>query len=416
MDDKTPQTIQPKQPANSPTSGSEVEVKVQLSTAERQPVKKPAVPEKDGGTSFLTSFAHTVGKLGGTVTGTVTQTGKAITGLGEAAAQRTINLISQATQGAGHTVTYVGNNWLVRRLTRFLNLGWLVGATDNVDLAKAEAAVRKLQQEHLNDTPSQIAHRIMVDKATRAGGIGLASSILPGAALALLAVDLAATMQLQAEMVYQIAAAYGLELQDPARKGEVLGIFGLGLGGGKLMRAAGLGLLRNIPFAGAVIGASSNSAMLYSLGYAACRFYEAKQKSPAAVTTEETLADLKKQSENYLETAIAQQAVMDQILVHMILASHPEKSWKEILPEVKALNLSPTSLKAIAANIKSPQPLDALLDQLNCDFAVPLLAQCYRIALADGFKTAEETRVIEAIAHKFDIDLNSIQSAVQSET
>lgn len=255
----------------------------------------------------------------------------------------------------------------------------------------------------------------MVDKATRAGGIGLASSILPGAALALLAVDLAATMQLQAEMVYQIAAAYGLELQDPARKGEVLGIFGLGLGGGKLMRAAGLGLLRNIPFAGAVIGASSNSAMLYSLGYAACRFYEAKQKSPAAVTTEETLADLKKQSENYLETAIAQQAVMDQILVHMILASHPEKSWKEILPDVKALNLSPTSLKAIAASIKSPQPLDALLDQLNRDFAVPLLAQCYRIALADGFKTAEETRVIEAIANKFDIDLNLIKSAVQSE-
>ncbi len=414
MDDKTPQTIQPKQPANSPTSVSEVEVKVQPSTAERQPVNEPAA-EKDE-PSFLASFAHKVGKVGGTVTGTATQTGKAIAGLGETAAQRTLNLISQATQGAGKTVTYVGNNWLVRRLTRFLNLGWLVGATDNVDLAKAEAAVRKLQQEHPNDSPSQIAHRIMVDKATRAGGIGLASSILPGAALALLAVDLAATMQLQAEMVYQIAAAYGLELQDPARKGEVLGIFGLGLGGGKLMRSAGLGLLRNIPFAGAVIGASSNSAMLYSLGYAACRFYEAKQKSPAAVTTEETLADLKKQSENYLETAIAQQAVMDQILVHMILASHPEKSWKEILPEVKALNLSPTSLKAIAANIKSPQPLDALLDQLNRDFAVPLLAQCYRIALADGFKTAEETRVIEAIANKFDIDLNLIKSAVQSET
>lgn len=155
MDDKTPQTIQPKQPANSPTAVSEVEVKVQPSTAERQPVKKPAVPEKDG-TSFLTSFAHTVGKVGGTVTGTATQTGKAIAGLGEAAAQTTLNLISQATQGAGQTVTYVGNNWLVRRLTRFLNLGWLVGATDNVDLAKAEAAVRKLQQEHPNDPPARL--------------------------------------------------------------------------------------------------------------------------------------------------------------------------------------------------------------------------------------------------------------------
>jgi len=52
-------------------------------------------------------------------------------------------------------------------------------------------------------------------KATYAGG-GLASSILPGVALALLAVDLAATTQLQSEMVYQIAVAYGLD-KDPAQ-------------------------------------------------------------------------------------------------------------------------------------------------------------------------------------------------------
>jgi len=44
----------------------------------------------------------------------------------------------------------------------------------------------------------------------------------------------------------------------------VLRDFGL-LGGGRLIKAAGLGLLRNVPFAGAMI-ASSNAAMLYSLG------------------------------------------------------------------------------------------------------------------------------------------------------
>jgi len=56
----------------------------------------------------------------------------------------------------------------------------------------------------------------MVEKATYAG-IGLTSSILPGVALALLAVDLAATTQLRSEMVYQIAVAYGLDLKDLAR-------------------------------------------------------------------------------------------------------------------------------------------------------------------------------------------------------
>ena len=354
--------------------------------------------------SVLSSFAQSV-----------KNTTIAIAQISAATSDRIQDWVSPATQRAGEAVNYVGNNWLVRRLARFLNLGWLLGATSNVDLAKAEAEVRKLQQEHPDESPSQIAHRIMVEKAKRAGGIGLATSVLPGAALAFLAVDLAATTQLQAEMVHQIAAAYGLDLKDPARKGEVLGIFGLGLGGSRLLKAAGLGLLRNIPFAGAVIGASSNATMLYSLGYAACRFYEAKQKSPDAETSQETLQTIQQQSEKYLETAIAQQTVMDQILLHMILASHPEKKESEILPELKQLNISPNSLKAIASNIKSPQPLDTLINQLNRDFAIPLLAQCYRIAQIDGVTSKEETRVIEAISSKFGIDVNSIKATVETD-
>ena len=420
MDDKPQQEI-PKKLVNTQASASEVKV-IQSDSAGNKLVNTPDDSQlpavlQENTPSFLESFAKTVGEVTEAITHTAAQTGKALvetaTEVGSAAGKQTHHLISQATQGAGQAVTRVGDNWLVRRVTGVLNLNWLVGASDRVDLEKATQAVRKLQQEHPNESPSQIAHRIMVEKATYAGGIGLASSILPGVALALLAVDLAATTQLQSEMVYQIAVAYGLDLKDPARKGEVLAIFGLALGGGRLIKAAGLGLLRNVPFAGAMIGASSNAAMLYSLGYAACRFYEAKLDSPTSVTTDATLAALKQQSENYLETAIAQEAVMDQILVHMLLASHPEKSWSEIMPELQALNLSPTSLKAIANNIKSPQPLDTLLNQLNRDFAVPLLAQCYRIAQLDGKTSAVEARVMEAIATKFDIELNSIHAAVQ---
>jgi uncharacterized protein (DUF697 family) len=418
MDDK-PQQQLPNQPVTLPASVSEVEVTILPAANNNKPSntsnnsRLTTAPQEDE-PSFLESFAKTVGG----VTETIAHTGKVLADtaadLGEVAAKQAHELISYATQEAGEAVTHVGNNWLVRRLTRFLNLNWLIGATDSVDLVQAEEVVKKLQQEHPNESPSEIAHRIMVEKATYAGGVGLASSILPGVALALLAVDLAATTKLQAEMVYQIAAAYGLDLKDPARKGEVLGIFGLGLGGSRALRAVGLGLLRNVPFAGAMIGASTNAAMLYSLGYAACRFYEAKLNSPASVTSEETLETLKQQSEKYLETAIAQQTVMDQILVHMILASHPEKSWEEIQPQLKVLNLSPASLEAIAKNIKAPQPLDTLLNQLNSDFAVPLLAQCYRIAQREGVTTPGERKVMAAIASKFNMDLNSIQAAVNS--
>jgi uncharacterized protein (DUF697 family) len=195
---------------------------------------------------------------------------------GETVGKQTHKLTEDVTHAVGKVADSIGNNWLIKRLSGVLNLNWLVGAVDRVNLQKAEEVARKLKLEHPKESVSQIAHRIMVEKAAKAGAIGFATSILPGEAIALLAIDWAATAQLQSEMVYEIAALYGLDLKDPARRGEVLAIFGLALGGGRFLKQTGLVLLRNVPFAGAAIGASSNATMIYSLGYAACRFYEAK--------------------------------------------------------------------------------------------------------------------------------------------
>ncbi|MEM6755368.1 MAG: hypothetical protein AAF630_20640 [Cyanobacteria bacterium P01_C01_bin.38] len=421
----------PKQESIKPTpSASQTEVKIQPQAPKKEVEKVEIKIQEDSKTSPLESLAKTVGEVGGTITDTALGVGAIVGGsaleagsavvstvssVGEAAAKQTHKIIEQATETAGHVVSHLGDNWLIHRLAGVVNLNWLVGASDNVDLVKAEAAIKHLKQKHPNESPSQLAHRIMIDKAVKAGGIGLTTSILPGAAAALLAVDLAATTELQSEMVYQIASIYGLNLQDAARKGEVLAIFGLGLGGGRLLKTAGLRLLRNIPFAGAVIGASANATMIFSLGYAACRFYETKLSGSESLSSEETIAKLQEQSENYLQTAIAQEAVMDQILVHMILASHPEQTWEEIQPQLEALNLSSKSLEAIEQNIKSPQPLDTLLNQLNRDFAAPLLAQCYRIAKLNHETTPVEQNIINAITSKFDIDANSIESVVKNQ-
>ncbi|WP_392531651.1 hypothetical protein [Nostoc sp. C117] len=382
-----PQDIEANKLVNSPIETSEVEIEAQSSVEDKS--------------SILDPFFETIGQTSKSVLDTALV-------VGEAAVKETHKLIEQTTQTSGKIINFLSENWLIRKLSGVLNLNWLFGATDVVDLEKAEAAVDKLKQQYPNESPSEIAHRIMMDKAAKAGGIGLATSILPGIALTLLAIDLAATTKLQSEMVYEIASLYGLDLKDPTRKGEVLAIFGLALGGGRLLKAAGLGLLRNVPFAGAAIAASSNATMIYSLGYAACRFYEAKLDESTSLNSPETLATLKAESEKYLESAIAQQAVMDQILVHAILATHPEKTWEEILPELQALNLSPTSLDAIAQNIKSPQPLDTLLNQLSRDFAIPLLAQCKKIARLDNQTTPVEQKIISAIGNKFDIDTNAI--------
>ncbi|QLE42671.1 hypothetical protein FD723_21030 [Nostoc sp. C052] len=386
MADK-PQEVKVNKSVNSPRETSEVGIQTQ-SLIENEP-------------SVLESLIKTVAQTGQAVLDTAV-------GVGEATAKETHKFIEQTTQSSGQVVNRLSENWLIRKLSGVLNLNWLISDTNLVDLEQAEAAVNKLKKQYPNESPSQLAHRIMVEKATKAATVGLATSILPGIAVALLAIDLTATTKLQSEMLYQIASVYGLDLKDPARKGEILAIFGLALGGGRLLKAAGLGLLRNVPLAGAVIGASSNATMIYSLGYAACRFYETKLDESTSLASPQTLATLKAESEKYLESAIAQQAITDQILVHMILASHPEKTWKEILPELKALNLTPTSLDAIAQNIKSPQPLDILLNQLNRDFAIPLLAQCYKIAHLDNQITPVEQKIIEAIASKFDIDTNKI--------
>ncbi|XWK86914.1 MAG: hypothetical protein U7127_22310 [Phormidium sp.] len=223
-------------------------------------------------------MANAAVDVGTNVAFVATQTGKAALDTAEAAGKQGYELIEKSTQTAGEAVSAVSENWWVKNVSGLFKLDWIFAGMDQVDLEKAAAAVQKLQAEYPEESPREIAHRIIVEKSTYAGGVGLVSSIVPGIALALLAIDLVATTRLQSEMILQIAAAYGLNLQEPARKGEVLAIFGLAMGSGNVVKL-GLGTLRNIPIAGPVIGASSNSAVLYSLGLAACQFYETKLQS-----------------------------------------------------------------------------------------------------------------------------------------
>lgn len=324
--------------------------------------------------------------------------------IGGAATRRAVGLLGGVTEGAGQVLNLLGRlpllrNPVVRRLAGVLKLDWLMGMSDRVDTSKAIAAVKEMQQKHPDESPNQIAHRLMVRKAMQAGSSGFVTSLLPGFATALLALDLAATTALQTELVYEIAAAYGLDLNDPERKGEILGIFGLALGGSNALKA-GLGFLRNVPFAGAMIGASTNATVLYSVGYAASRFYEAKLQAASDEPSTEILQQIQQQSEQYLDRAIVQQAIMDQVTVHMILASYPDKTWEDILPELQRMQMEPNSLQRIAANIRSPQPLDQLLDQLDCDFAVSVLAQCRRLAENNGTVSAEEAAILQKIEQK----------------
>jgi uncharacterized protein (DUF697 family) len=203
------------------------------------------------------------------ITGTTIAVGKTV----GPAAQR---FVEQGTETVGKIVTPIAENPIVKFATKVPGINLLLSALGHVDVEKAQNEVDKLRQEYPLDAPEQLANRIIADTALKAGGIGLLTNFVPPLALTLFGIELAAITALQGEMVYRIAAAYGFSLKDPARRGEALAIFGLSVGGSGTLKL-GLSFVEVLPVIGTVVGASSNAALLYSLGYVACRFYEAKR-------------------------------------------------------------------------------------------------------------------------------------------
>jgi uncharacterized protein (DUF697 family) len=225
--------------------------------------------------NFGTACANSASE---TLRSTVDNVTSAATVVGEAVLPVALQLVEQGTETVGKIVTPIALNPFVKYAAKVPGINLLLTALGHVDIDQAQWDIDKLRQEYPLETREQLAHRIIVDAALKAGGVGLLTHFVPPLALTLFAIDLAAITTLQAEMVYRIASAYGFSLQDPARRGEVLAIFGLSVGGSGALKV-GLGLAEIIPGVGTVVGASSNAALLYSLGYAACQFYEAKRNN-----------------------------------------------------------------------------------------------------------------------------------------
>lgn len=348
-----------------------------------------------------TEMGTTVAK---SVTDTVVGVGKAAASTGSAIANSAATVgknLGKVPKEIGSTFNLVRHNPILKKLTKSFKVDALLSFLEAVDIAQAEAEVRALQQQYPDEKPDEIAHRIIVSKTLLVAGSGLASSLVPGAALALAGVDLATTTMLSAELVYQVAAAYGKDLQSIDRQGEALAIFGLSTGG-NLAIQAGINLVGGVvPVAGAVINASASAAMMYVLGYGACRFYEANLNAETHEVNLEVFEEiLKTEAEEYLEQTIAQEKVMDWILAHMVLAGNPEKTWEALLPELQAAHFSPDSLAEISANIQHPPSVERLLEQIDRDFAIVLLKRCHTIANFDGKITPEEDQLLKIISGK----------------
>ncbi len=241
-------------------------------------------PQDKSAASFSQAMA-TAEQLGGLVSAVGVQifnkvsaaTVETTTRVGTAAADSAHTVLEKATESVGQTLDPIAENPAVDYVARVPGLRWLTSALGRVNRDKAKADVLALKAKYPTESAEDLAHRLIIETTLKAGGIGLATNIIPPVALGLFAIDLAAIAALQSEMLYRIAGLYGFEVGDPARKGEALTIFALSLGASTAVKT-GLSAVELIPLVGAVVGASSNAGILYSFGIAASEFYKKKRE------------------------------------------------------------------------------------------------------------------------------------------
>lgn len=313
--------------------------------------------------------------------------------------KETQKIVVGATENSGKILKAIANNSAVKTVSNFWGFDWIKTLLGEVDVQQAKQNLQQLSKKYPNYSPRELAQAIMQQKAIEGGQVGLLTNLIPPFAIALLGVELAATTKIQAQMVYEIAGAYGLDLEDSTRRGEVLAIFALSLGGDVVK--TGLSLVEIIPLLGPVVGASANAIMLYSLGQTACLFYEGK----IDLENPEQLQNWQQARDSYWQAAQTQTAIVDQILVHMILAAHPDKTWSEILPELESV--SPDSVKTVAKNLDQPMSLDLLLDKLDSQYGTIVIEKCRQIALQDGVISPSEQAIIDQITSHLELKFNN---------
>ena len=280
-----------------------------------------------------------------------------------------------------------------------LGAAGLVSALEKVDIDSALQTVRELQAQFPSETPAEIAQRLTIKKAIYAGGVGLATNAVPGVSLLLAPLDWTMSASLQAELAYQIAAAYGMDLRDQKRQSEIAGIFALAFGGAKAAgilgkkivqteaasKIAGKFAAKKLPFFGAAIGAGTNAMMIFALGHAAQRYYENQTNVSAD------------DNDDFLDYATQQDDIFQRVLTHVARAGHSGMEWSAVESDLHDLGLSDAALEIMKDEWHTPRPLKTLLSQLDCSFAASLLVQCRRIAELDGTITPPEQKIISII-------------------
>lgn len=322
-----------------------------------------------------------------------------------------VNNVQGAADTAGSLLNQVKGNQQFTALAKHLNIEPFLFALERVDIQSAETYVQKIKAKHPDWKTEQVANQLIQEKAVLLGAQGFVSSLVPGFAAGLMAVDLASSMTMQAELFYQITCAHAMDPRDPARKAEALSIFGLVLGGNMALKL-GLGYAgRNIPVAGALVGAGGNAVMTYAVGWAAHNYYSAIRSGKSQEQALETSQQATKQ---VLDEASSQESALDGILAHMILAGHPDLSLEDLERNLEQLPLETSSRSNISQHLKSLRDFDTLLAELQPEYGLVALAQAERLARSDAQITPQEQELLTQLEKRFQAQAEMLDAMLPS--
>ncbi len=171
----------------------------------------------------------------------------------------------------------------------------LVHVIESIDLRKSKEKVKNLQDKYPQESPGQIANRLIEEKLIFATAIAGLGGLLPGGKMVF---DFLQTDYLLAAMIYEVACAYGYYEFD---KEEILIIWMSSVGSGKL-QSQGVDFLTSslhVPGATVVISMTLNTMLFFAVGYAACEYF--RDKSQLATFDTELLENISKNTDSFIE-------------------------------------------------------------------------------------------------------------------
>lgn len=144
---------------------------------------------------------------------------------------------------------------------------------EQIDLDTVEKLVANLCTKFPNAKPEQIAQRLLRRQLLRVSKTSVVMSVVPPKMAETVGVDYVEIALIQAEIIFQIAVAYGFELQVPECQDEAFAIIDRVLRANRLA-IIGLSATQMIPFAGGFINTGTDTYLVYQIGNTAQQFYK----------------------------------------------------------------------------------------------------------------------------------------------